>query len=194
MWIMIWLILAVLIVGYFIVSAIEKNNISEPVVPKLLPINQRIKMLTELSQNLQSFLGDEYKKELADYKKLRYNKHEKYDWITWDRERETQLDIIYSSYCSLVELNSVICQRLGKDDQRLLEHLTDWGVLLEQKRDKHMSHAGFNDYIAVGLEPPTDDVVEAERNGVMSETFTRIISRAKELGVPNSKIKNIKYI
>jgi len=175
---MIWIVLAIIVVGFFIVRTINGGS-----VRKALPIPKRIELLTELIPKYQDYLGEEYKKELEEEKKLRYQKHPKYSWKTWDKDHEKYLQESYDDFLKLIGLNAILCQRLANDEQRLFEQLSDWGIYLEKLRDINIAYTGNEGYIEAGLDIPRDEVADAERAGVMQETYKRIIARAKAQGV-----------
>ncbi len=175
---MFWLILVIIIVGYFIVRAINGGSVRKP-----LPIPKRIELLKDLIPKYQDYLGKEYKKNLEEEKKLRYQKHPKYSWKTWDKDVEKNLQENYDDFLKMIRLNAILCQRLAHNENQLFEQLSDWGIYLEKLKDINFANIGNEGFIEAGLDIPRNEVEDAERAGIIQETYKRIIARAKAQGV-----------
>ena len=173
---MFWLILVIVVVGFFIVRAINGGSARKP-----LPIPKKIELLKELISKHQDYLGKEYRQRLDEERK----KHTPGSTtFIWDKDTEKYFQDRYDDLLKYIQLNAILCERLRNDEQQLFEQVCDWGGYLEMLMDISLSNAGNEKYIEAGLDvPPSDEVADAERRGLMQETYERIMARAKAQGV-----------
>lgn len=176
---MFWLILVIIAVGFFIVRAINGGSARKP-----LPIPKKIELLKELISKYQDYLGEEYKQELEEGRK----KHTPGSaTLTWDKDTEKYFQDRYDDLLKYIQLNAILCEKLRNNEQQLFEQMYDWCIYLEKLTEISSSHANterdIDNWIYAGVDIPGDEVADAERRGIMQETYERIMARAKAQGV-----------
>jgi hypothetical protein len=178
---MFWLILVIIVASLFIIRAINGRSLHRP-----LPIQKRIELLKELIEKRQDYLGREYKQELEEEKKLRYEKAKNpigTVYIPWDEDTKKYFQDRHNDLLKYVQLNAILCERLRNDEQQLFEQVYDWASYLEKLMDISIIHTGNKLYTDAGLDVPMDELRDAERRGLMQEIYERIMARAKTHGV-----------
>jgi Ni,Fe-hydrogenase I large subunit len=175
---MIWIALAIIIVGVIIANVIRQKPTVPPNMdtPKAATKAENIKIITAGIDELQDSLKKRYKdkiEQLSVEAQKQANKGVK----------EHQHDILkmhtnaFDDFESYVKLNAQLAEAVRYKEDELLEQQTDWFRLLEHFDDIQTLSESAHSYYEYGVDPPEPSEIEHAK---ALEIRKRINARAKQ--------------
>ncbi len=178
---MIWIAIAIIIVGVIIANAIRQRpamslNSPNTDTPTRTTKAENIKLITAGIDELQDSLEKRYKNKLEQLSVEAQKQKNK-------GVKEYQSDILkmhtkaFDNFVSYVKLNAQLAEAVRYKEDELLKQQTDWFRLLEHFDYIQTLNESAHSYYEYGVDPPEASEVEAAK---ALEIRKRINSRAKQ--------------